>query len=69
MRRLHDRKVCVLGLCCLMDTPANRPSSINDISAELLPAAIMIFNGLKRAYEREYCTVKPRHLFRTYRAA
>ena len=53
---LHDRKICVLGLCCLIDTPggATRPASIGAVSGEILPAAIMIFNGLKRAYEREF---------------
>ena len=49
---LHDRKVCVLGLCCLLDTPGNRPQCINDIAGSILPAALMIFSGLKRAYER-----------------
>ena len=51
--RLHDRKVCALGLCCLMDTPSSRPASVSQMAGVILPSAIMIFNGLKRAYERK----------------
>uniref|UniRef100_A0AAR2JQA3 Importin N-terminal domain-containing protein n=1 Tax=Pygocentrus nattereri TaxID=42514 RepID=A0AAR2JQA3_PYGNA len=46
---LHDRKMCVLGLCALMDLE-QRPQAINQVAGQLLPAAILLFNGLKRAY-------------------
>ncbi|XP_074661019.1 importin-7-like [Tubulanus polymorphus] len=47
---LHDRKIAVLGLCALMSTN-NRPQAVNDISAKILPSALMLFSGLKKAYE------------------
>ncbi|TSL68247.1 Importin-7 [Bagarius yarrelli] len=46
---LHDRKMCILGLCALMDLE-QRPQAINQVAGQLLPAAILLFNGLKRAY-------------------
>uniref|UniRef100_A0A4W4GGH1 Importin N-terminal domain-containing protein n=1 Tax=Electrophorus electricus TaxID=8005 RepID=A0A4W4GGH1_ELEEL len=46
---LHDRKMCVLGLCALMDLE-QRPQSVSQVAGQLLPAAILLFNGLKRAY-------------------
>uniref|UniRef100_A0A8C2DCV8 Importin 7 n=1 Tax=Cyprinus carpio TaxID=7962 RepID=A0A8C2DCV8_CYPCA len=46
---LHDRKMSVLGLCALMDLD-QRPQAVNQVAGQLLPAAILLFNGLKRAY-------------------
>uniref|UniRef100_A0A3Q3WVI6 Importin N-terminal domain-containing protein n=1 Tax=Mola mola TaxID=94237 RepID=A0A3Q3WVI6_MOLML len=46
---LHDRKMCILGLCALIDLE-HRPQAINQVASQLLPAAILLFNGLKRAY-------------------
>uniref|UniRef100_A0A8C9SLW8 Importin 7 n=1 Tax=Scleropages formosus TaxID=113540 RepID=A0A8C9SLW8_SCLFO len=46
---LHDRKMCVLGLCALIDME-QRPQAVNQVAGQLLPAAILLFNGLKRAY-------------------
>uniref|UniRef100_A0A673YRV6 Importin 7 n=1 Tax=Salmo trutta TaxID=8032 RepID=A0A673YRV6_SALTR len=46
---LHDRKICVLGLCALIDLE-QRPQAVNQVAGQLLPAAILLFNGLKRAY-------------------
>ncbi|MBN3273221.1 IPO7 protein, partial [Polyodon spathula] len=46
---LHDRKMCVLGLCALMDLE-QRPQVVNQVAGQLLPATILLFNGLKRAY-------------------
>uniref|UniRef100_A0A3P8ZPH1 Importin N-terminal domain-containing protein n=1 Tax=Esox lucius TaxID=8010 RepID=A0A3P8ZPH1_ESOLU len=46
---LHDRKMCVLGLCALIDLE-QRPQAVNQVAGQLLPAAILLFNGLKRAY-------------------
>lgn len=48
-RSLHDRKMCILGLCALMDLE-HRPQVVNQAAGQLLPAAILLFNGLKRAY-------------------
>jgi hypothetical protein len=50
---LHDRKVCVLGLCALMSTPSNRPQAINGVAQQIVPAALMLFTGLRRAYASE----------------
>uniref|UniRef100_A0A8C5DJT8 Importin N-terminal domain-containing protein n=1 Tax=Gouania willdenowi TaxID=441366 RepID=A0A8C5DJT8_GOUWI len=46
---LHDRKMCILGLCALIDLD-HRPQAINQVAGQLLPAAILLFSGLKRAY-------------------
>lgn len=47
---LHDRKVSVLGLCSLINTPGNRPNEITEIGGHILPALLLLFKGLKRAY-------------------
>ncbi|XP_013398069.1 importin-7 [Lingula anatina] len=47
---LHDRKISVLGLCTLMDTPSTRPAAINENASQILPSALLLFAGLKRAY-------------------
>lgn len=41
--------MCILGLCALIDLE-HRPQAINQVAGQLLPAAILLFNGLKRAY-------------------
>uniref|UniRef100_A0A8D1Q3J1 Importin 7 n=2 Tax=Sus scrofa TaxID=9823 RepID=A0A8D1Q3J1_PIG len=46
---LHDRKMCVLGLCALIDME-QIPQVLNQVSGQILPAFILLFNGLKRAY-------------------
>uniref|UniRef100_A0A1A8FX38 Importin 7 n=1 Tax=Nothobranchius korthausae TaxID=1143690 RepID=A0A1A8FX38_9TELE len=46
---LHDRKMCILGLCALIDLE-HRPQAVNQVGGQLLPAAILLFSGLKRAY-------------------
>ncbi|KAF6031490.1 IPO7 [Bugula neritina] len=48
---LHDRKMCVLGLCCLMNTPHSRPEIVTQVANQILPAALLIFRGLKKAYQ------------------
>ena len=46
---LHDRKMCILGICALIDLE-HRPQVVNQAAVQLIPAAILLFNGLKRAY-------------------
>uniref|UniRef100_A0A672IY08 Uncharacterized protein n=1 Tax=Salarias fasciatus TaxID=181472 RepID=A0A672IY08_SALFA len=46
---LHDRKMCILGLCALIDLNP-RPEAVNHVADKLVPAAILLFSGLKRAY-------------------
>lgn len=41
--------MCVLGLCALIDLE-HRPQVVNHAASQILPAAILLFNGLKRAY-------------------
>lgn len=49
---LHDRKMCVLGLCTLMSLPPNqRPAIINEIAPQIVPSALLLFEGLKEAYK------------------
>ena len=48
--RLHDRKLCVLGLCILIDTPHTRHQAITDNAQTIVPALLLLFSGLKRAY-------------------
>ena len=49
--RLHDRKIFVLGLCTLLSMTGSRPQILNDEAHRLLPSLILVFKGLKRAYE------------------
>ncbi|XP_054164898.1 importin-7-like isoform X2 [Oppia nitens] len=56
---LHDRKMCVLGLCTLMSLEVNkRPQALNDLANQLMPSLLLLFDGLKEAYkskaENEY---------------
>ncbi|XP_043915217.1 importin-7 [Protopterus annectens] len=46
---LHDRKMCVLGLCALIELE-QRPQVLNQVVSQILPAFILLFSGLKRAY-------------------
>ena len=52
--RLHDRKIFVLGLCTLLSMTGARPQILNDEAPRLLPSLILVFKGLKRAYERKF---------------
>ncbi|XP_055706961.1 importin-7 isoform X2 [Phlebotomus papatasi] len=48
---IHDRKLCVLGLCTLMSMGEARPPVLNELVGRILPALILLFEGLKRAYQ------------------
>ena len=42
----------VLGFCAVMDLPKEiRPHSLLQCSGQILPALLVLFAGLKRAYE------------------
>lgn len=47
---LHDRKMCVLGMCMLLSLP-NRPPVVIELANQFLPSLLLLFKGLKRAYE------------------
>ncbi|CAH1099995.1 unnamed protein product [Psylliodes chrysocephalus] len=46
---IHDRKLCVLGLCTLISMP-NKPPVLMEVAPKVVPALILLFEGLKRAY-------------------
>ncbi|KAK7878893.1 hypothetical protein WMY93_030827 [Mugilogobius chulae] len=48
---LHDRKLCILGLCVLMELPT-RPSALETVTvaAQILPSILLLFLGLKHLY-------------------
>jgi len=53
--RLHDRKISVLGLCNLLSMiEASRPAEVTQVGSQILPASLVLFQGLKRAYESKY---------------
>lgn len=45
---LHDRKMCVLGLCHLMQMPDK--GEVVAYAPQLVPSCLLLFEGLKRAY-------------------
>jgi len=46
---IHDRKLCILGLCQLLNMPNVPGVSAN--ASKMMPIFIMLFDGLRRAYE------------------
>lgn len=46
---VHDRKLCVLGLCTLISLP-QKPNVLVELASKVMPALVMLFDGLKRAY-------------------
>ncbi|EDO49266.1 predicted protein [Nematostella vectensis] len=49
---LHDRKMFILGFCALFDTPKEvLPQVISQVSPRILPSILLVFTGLKRAYD------------------
>lgn len=51
IHRIHDRKLCVLGLCTLISLGDARPPILGEISNRIVPALLLLFDGLKRAYQ------------------
>ncbi|XP_072930858.1 importin-7 [Epargyreus clarus] len=47
---LHDRKLCVLGICTLLEMGAQRPN-LDEVIPKIMPSCLTLFEGLKRAYE------------------
>lgn len=47
---LHDRKMCVLGLCTLVSSPIYRSKVKNEVIQKIIPSLLVLFDGLKRAY-------------------
>lgn len=49
--RIHDRKLCVLGLCTLISLGDAKPKVLSEVAGKIIPSLILLFDGLKRAYE------------------
>lgn len=49
--RIHDRKLCVLGLCTLISLGDAKPQVLSEVASKIVPSLILLFDGLKRAYE------------------
>lgn len=47
---LHDRKLSVIGWCTLISLGPSRPQVLNEIAHQIIPALIILFEGLQRAY-------------------
>lgn len=47
--RLHDRKVCIIGLSVLMELPS-RPAVLDAVASQILPSILLLFLGLKPLY-------------------
>lgn len=48
---VHDRKLWIIGMCTLITLGNSKPTVLSEVSNEIIPSLIMIFDGLKRAYE------------------
>ncbi|CAH8509017.1 unnamed protein product [Heterobilharzia americana] len=48
---LHNRRICVLGLCLLISLPVDkRTNAIMASCKEFIPTLLLLFSGLKKAY-------------------
>ena len=49
---LHDRKLCVLGLCTLLEQHCGgKVDVVNGSMQTLIPSFLTLFSGLRRAYQ------------------
>lgn len=48
---IHDRKLYVLGLCRIISLGGDKPYVLAEVADEILPSLLLIFEGLKRAYQ------------------
>ncbi|PIO00701.1 hypothetical protein AB205_0038510 [Aquarana catesbeiana] len=47
LSRLHDRKMCVIGLSILMELP-NRPAAVSAVASLIVPSILLLFLGLRQ---------------------
>ena len=47
---LHDRKLCVLGMCTLITAAPSHPGLVEECAQQIVPSLLLLFDGLKRAY-------------------
>jgi hypothetical protein len=45
---LHDRKICALGLCTLLQLATKRPHDASQIAAKILPSACSLLENLEK---------------------
>uniref|UniRef100_A0ACB8FM63 Importin-8 n=1 Tax=Sphaerodactylus townsendi TaxID=933632 RepID=A0ACB8FM63_9SAUR len=45
--RLHDRKMCIIGLSILVGLPS-RPPAVDAVAAQIVPSVLLLFLGLKQ---------------------
>jgi len=45
---IHDRRICIMGLCSLLSSSA-KPPCVLELRNQILPDFIHLFNGLKKA--------------------
>lgn len=51
---LHDRKMCVIGLCTIAMLPADkRPPVVNELADQIVPSILVLFEKLKIAYQKK----------------
>lgn len=48
---IHDRKLYVIGICTLMSLGDEKPGVLMELAPKILPSLMLVFDGLKRAYE------------------
>ena len=49
---IHDRKLSILGLCKILEAGPQVPG-VSDNAARFIPSLLLLFDGLKRAYEQQ----------------
>lgn len=47
---LHDRKICALGLCTLLQLATKRPHDASQIAGKILPSACNLLENLEKVY-------------------
>lgn len=63
LRRLHDRKMCIIGLSLLMDL-SSRPAVVEGVAGQIIPSILLLFLGLKHIYASRVLN-KPEQFSRT----
>lgn len=48
---IHDRKLYVLGLSTAISLGEHKPAMLTELADKILPSLLLIFDGLKRAYQ------------------
>lgn len=61
--RLHDRKMCIIGLSLLMDL-SSRPAVLEGVASQIIPSILLLFLGLKHIYASRVLN-KPEQFSRT----